>query len=289
MSIVKEIFKNLNESVEVKKPYGDKPEEGKKEKLQKGNRVNVPKAKGNFEKYRARKLEAKNKNAETIYANDTDKVMDKIDSNVHSDKGTIAKVNTKKADRKVKFPFGDKVQKSDSKLIKECDGAECEKKELKEDAYSVGAGILKEIYNQYVGLGMEDEFFEDCYNKMNISEGELQAWLEMGECSKVKCDNKLKEGYHSEKDIERQEEKDATYWADPDRENAGTEAPDVARILTVYEPFNTGELDTNIIDINDKHLVATSNPDGIKVRVYRDNEKIGEENLDFNKLRKLLK
>ena len=38
---------------------------------------------------------------------------------------------------------------------------------------------------------MEDEFFEDCYNRMNISEPELQTWFEMGECDKPKAGKQL--------------------------------------------------------------------------------------------------
>ena len=201
MSLVSNIFKNLNESAEaVKKPYGDTPQEGKKESLAKGKKKSVPKGKKEDNKeVPVEKEKNVNKQAEDIYVNDTSKYEDNKDDPKHTDKGEIAKKNTRKAVTKVKFPYGDKVQKSDSKLVKEEVEVEAEKKtnecgpevepgqqELKEDGnYSYGAGLLKQIYNQYVELGMEDEFFEDCYNRMNISEPELQTWFEMGESNKV--------------------------------------------------------------------------------------------------------
>lgn len=206
--ITNSIFKNLKEAEkkEVKKPYGDKPEEGKKIAAPSRKKASVPKAKGNIEKYKALKLQNNNKQAADIYASDTDKVMDKIDSKEQSDKGKIAKQNTTKASREIKKPYGDKIQPSTSKLVKEAIANKKrraalkesmkhranarklkENKALKEDGnYSYGSGLLKEIYKQYVGFGMEDEFFEDCYNKMDISEEELKEWLQLGECDKPK-------------------------------------------------------------------------------------------------------
>lgn len=261
MDITSQIFKNLKEAEGVKKPYGDKPEEGRKLNLKNKKKVSVPKGKG-LEKYKARKFQqVGNKQAAEIYPSDTDKLYDNIDKTNHNDKGEIAKQNTKKASRTVNKPFGDKIQQSTSKLIKESiekktlkevdisdyawiveqvegamnpvfnaidskfgtemgydsdfctslcedieeqleewidDNSESEEDEddedydesakpkaLKEDgSYSYGAGLLREIYNQYVSLGMEDEFFEDCYNRMDISPTELQTWFEMGESAK---------------------------------------------------------------------------------------------------------
>lgn len=205
MSLVSNIFKNLNESAEVKKPYGDKPEEGKKESLAKGKKKSVPKgAKVDNKKVPVEKEKNVNKQAKDIYVNDTSKYEDNKDDSKHNDKGDIAKKNTKKATTVVKFPYGQKVEKASTKLVKEeaevkeC-GPEVEpgKEPLAEDGtYSYGAGVLKQIYEQYVSLNMEDEFFEDCYNRMDISEPELQTWLEMGESDKVKGKGtSLKEGY----------------------------------------------------------------------------------------------
>lgn len=118
MSITREIFNRLNESESIKKPYGEKPEEGKKQPIPKNSSKKVPTGKAvNIAK--PSKLNKTNPQAADIYANDTDKLMDNIDSKNQSDKGKIAKTNTKKSDKTVKFPFGDKVQQSDSKLIKE--------------------------------------------------------------------------------------------------------------------------------------------------------------------------
>ena len=125
MSVVNDIFKRLNESEKiVKKPYGDKPQDGKSEKLTRGKKVSVPKGKPE-NKYKVEKLKSVNSQAGEIFASDTDKVMNRIGSKEQSDKGKIAKANTTKAERKIKFPYGDKVQKSDSKLIKESDEKEC--------------------------------------------------------------------------------------------------------------------------------------------------------------------
>lgn len=138
MSIYNDFMNKLNESENVKKTYGDKPQEGKTEKLTKGKSASIPKGKGNIEKYKARKLEKTNAQAGDIYVSDTDKVIEKIDSTEHSDKGTAAKLGTRKSDKAIKYPFGDKPGKSDSKLIKEskevkeCAGKDCAKPELKE-------------------------------------------------------------------------------------------------------------------------------------------------------------
>ena len=120
MNITTKIFQNLKESEEkVKKPYGDKPEEGKKVGTPSRKKAAVPRAKGNVEKFKARKMENRNKQAADIYPSDTDKVMDNIDSKKQSDKGKIAARNTRKATREVRKPYGDKVQPSNSKLVKE--------------------------------------------------------------------------------------------------------------------------------------------------------------------------
>lgn len=65
------------------------------------------------------KLQNVNNQAGDVYANDTDKVMDNINSKKQSDKGTMIKTSKTKSSDKVKFPFDDKPEKSDSKLIKE--------------------------------------------------------------------------------------------------------------------------------------------------------------------------
>ena len=211
--ITSEIFKRLNESEAVKKTYGDKPQDGKTEKLQSGKTASIPKRK-DLGKIKVTKLKNDNKQAADAYANDTDKVMDKIDSKEQSDKGKIAKTNSVKAERTIKFPYGDKAQKSDSKLIKESDdkATGIEKPEdteiLNEEGdYSYEGGILKEIHNQYVGMGMEDEFFEDCINKMDITKEELENWLSMGESDKSKkacegadCEKPVKECNTSKKE-----------------------------------------------------------------------------------------
>lgn len=127
MKLTESIFRNIKESESVKKPYGDKPQEGKKEKLEKGKRTSVPKGKAD-NKFKVEKLQNVNSQAADIYPNDTAKNVDRIGSKEHSDKGKIAKQNTTKASSTVNKPFGDKIQASDSKLIKEganCDGEGC--------------------------------------------------------------------------------------------------------------------------------------------------------------------
>lgn len=153
MSLTKSIFEKLNESDNVKKPYGDKPEEGKKEKLESGKKSSIPKGKTE-NKFKVEKLNNVNKQAAPAYKNDTDKVMDKIESTEHSDKGEIAKQNTKKAERSIKFPYGDKVQPSDSKLIKE---AESIVKGNQPGAveFEGYANIIKSIINEEFG-GLEN-------------------------------------------------------------------------------------------------------------------------------------
>lgn len=231
MNLTRQIFENLNESEkrvnkrkslslkeekEVKKPYGEAPEEGKaesKETVSTG--VKVGKEVKNTSKVKP--LENKNKEAGEVYANDTDKYNDNIDDKEHTDKGDIAKENSKKADSTVKVPYGDKVETpSDNKLIKEneeleecgdkeitegenCEGSEC-KETLNEGSYSYAGGLLKEIYNQYASDGMEDAFFEDCVNRMDISVDELEKWHNLDECDKQvkECDSTVEECAGSE-------------------------------------------------------------------------------------------
>ena len=45
MSLTKQILEKLNESAEVKKTYGDKPQEGKTEKLERGKKTSIPNGK----------------------------------------------------------------------------------------------------------------------------------------------------------------------------------------------------------------------------------------------------
>ena len=162
MNLVRNIFNNLNESAEVKKTYGDKPQEGKSEKLQRGKVASIPKGKGEG-KYKVEKLQNVNKEAGEIYANDTDKVMDKIDSKEQSDKGKAASTIGTKADKTVKFPYGDKVDTpSDNKLIKECDGSNCDKKELKED-YDNGTWMKHQTAIENEIEAAKEEMDEDAF------------------------------------------------------------------------------------------------------------------------------
>lgn len=131
MSITRIIFDKLNEAEAVKKPYGDKPEEGKAEKVSKGKHKALPK--GKLPAYKADKLTNVNSQADDVYANDTDKLMDNIDSKEQSDKGKVAKITGTKSDKTIKFPFGDKVEQSDSKLIKENEELEACGDKLTED------------------------------------------------------------------------------------------------------------------------------------------------------------
>ena len=120
MSLVSNIFKNLNESAEVKKPYGDKPEEGKRESLAKGKKKSVPKGKKvDNKKVPVEKVQNVNKQAKDVYVNDTSKYEDNKDDTKHNDKGEIAKKNTRKATTVIKFPYGQKVEKASTKLVKE--------------------------------------------------------------------------------------------------------------------------------------------------------------------------
>lgn len=132
MSITRDILQKLNESAEVKKTYGDKPQEGKKESIKKGKASKVPRGKVD-NKIKAEKLQNSNSQAADIYTNDTEKLMDKIDSKEQSDKGKVAKTTGTKSDKTIKFPFGDKVQASDSKLIKEGKDFEDCKDKITED------------------------------------------------------------------------------------------------------------------------------------------------------------
>lgn len=172
MSLTRQIFEKLNESAEVKKTYGDKPQEGKTEKLERGKKTSIPNGKAS-NKVKANKLQNVNNQAADAYANDTDKVMDKVDSKEQSDKGKVAKATGTKSDKKVKFPFGDKPQKSDSKLIKESD-------ELKESENEVSTIANKEEFNpgSVMNLGYKNIVEFDKYKV--LSNGSDAIVLENG-------------------------------------------------------------------------------------------------------------
>ena len=184
MSLVSNIFKNLNESAEVKKPYGDKPEEGKKESLAKGKKKSAPKGKKEDNKeVPVEKVQNVNKQAEDVYVNDTSKYEDNKDDPKHNDKGDIAKKNTKKATTVVKFPYGKKVEKASTKLVKEeaevkeC-GPECEPgKEPLKEGFDEDAETLEQIYNFYAGLGDVSEFFKELITQSGITTDKIQNWL----------------------------------------------------------------------------------------------------------------
>ena len=174
MNLTRQIFENLNESerinnkikklreAEVKKPYGETPEEGKAEakvKASKGVKI------GNKVQNTApvKPLENKNKEAGDVYANDTDKYNDNINNKNHTDKGNIAKKNTKKAEKTVKVPYGDKVDTpSDNKLIKE--NEEFDDTEIKEGE---NCDNNEELLNEKIVVGDEE------YG--NVDQGSLDA------------------------------------------------------------------------------------------------------------------
>lgn len=194
MSITRSIFKNLNEAEAVKKTYGDKPQEGKAEKLQRGKVASIPKERAEG-KFKVEKLQNVNKEAGEIYANDTDKLMDKIDSNEQSDKGKVATPTGVKSDKTIKYPFGDKVEQSDSKLIKEskevteCDGKDCEKKELKED-YDNGTWKRHQDAIEAELEAAREDMEEDAFNDfidgvINLCQNYSGA-LDQFECASVK-------------------------------------------------------------------------------------------------------
>lgn len=198
MSLTKQIFEKLNESAEVKKTYGDKPQEGKTEKLERGKKTSIPNGKAD-NKVKANKLQNVNNQAADAYANDTDKVMDKVDSKEQSDKGKVAKATGTKSDKKVKFPFGDKPQKSDSKLIKE--GASCEDckecdKKLKED-YDNGTWMkyqhmIEETLESAKEDMDEDAFKDFCEGVINLCQnytGDLDQFesAKVEECNGKEC------------------------------------------------------------------------------------------------------
>ena len=215
MSILtRSILERLNEAEAVKKPYGDKPEEGKKEKLERGKKASIPKGKTD-NKVKAEKLQNVNKEAPDAYANDTERVMSKADDKNHSDKGKVAKTTGKKADRTIKYPFGDKPEASDSKLVKEsaeveeCDGQGCEEKKeecdkpLKED-YDNGTWQKHQeaIENEMEAAkaDMDEGAFEDfCDGVINLVKnytGEFDQFEgdKVAECDKVvECDKADKE------------------------------------------------------------------------------------------------
>lgn len=179
-SITRSIFKRLNESESVKKPYGDKPQEGKKERLERLKKASIPKGKTE-NKFKVEKLNNVNKQAAPAYKNDTDKVMDKINSTEHSDKGEIAKQNTKKADRKIKFPYGDKVQPSNSKLVKESNSPRIRKAKKLKEAESITKGNQKGAveFEGYANIikGIINEIFGGLNNvKVSIDDADYHAY-----------------------------------------------------------------------------------------------------------------
>lgn len=186
MSITRDIFQKLNESAEVKKTYGDKPQEGKKEFIKKGKASKVPRGKVD-NKIKAEKLQNSNSQAADIYTSDTEKLMDKIDSKEQSDKGKVAKTTGTKSDKTIKFPFGDKVQASDSKLIKEGKDFEDCKDKITED-YDNGTWMK---YQHMIEGTLEsakedmdeDAFLDFCEGVINLCQnytGELNQF----ECAK---------------------------------------------------------------------------------------------------------
>lgn len=193
MSIYNDFMNKLNESENVKKTYGDIPQEGKTEKLTKGKSASIPKGKGNIEKYKARKLEKTNAQAEDIYVSDTDKVIEKIDSTEHSDKGTAAKLGTRKSDKAIKYPFGDKPGKSDSKLIKEskeveeCAGKDCDKPELKEDydngSWKVFQDQIEQVLENAKDTMEQDAFLDFLDGVINLCQN-YNGELDQFECAK---------------------------------------------------------------------------------------------------------
>lgn len=204
MSLYNDFIKNLNEGTEVKKTYGDKPQDGKTEKLTKGKSASVPKGKGNIEKYKARKLEKNNAQAADIYISDTDKVIEKIDSTEHSDKGDVAKIGTRKSDKKVKFPFGDKVQASDSKLIKEGKNFEDRKDKITED-YDNGTWMkyqhMIEGTLESAKEDMDEDAFQDfCEGVINLVQN-YKGDLNQFECAGKKCEGEKLEESDATKDF----------------------------------------------------------------------------------------
>lgn len=188
MSITRDIFQKLNESAEVKKTYGDKPQEGKKESIKKGKVSKVPRGKVD-NKIKAEKLQNSNSQAADIYTNDTEKLMDKIDSKEQSDKGKVAKTTGTKSDKTIKFPFGDKVQASDSKLIKEGKDFEDCKDKITED-YDNGTWMkyqhMIEGTLESAKEDMDENAFQDfCEGVINLVQnytGELNQF----ECASAK-------------------------------------------------------------------------------------------------------
>lgn len=188
MSITRDIFQKLNESAEVKKTYGDKPQEGKKESIKKGKVSKVPRGKVD-NKIKAEKLQNSNSQAADIYTNDTEKLMDKIDSKEQSDKGKVAKTTGTKSGKTIKFPFGDKVQASDGKLIKEGKDFEDCKDKITED-YDNGTWMkyqhMIEGTLESAKEDMDENAFQDfCEGVINLVQnytGELNQF----ECASAK-------------------------------------------------------------------------------------------------------
>lgn len=186
MSITRDIFQKLNESAEVKKTYGDKPQEGKKESIKKGKASKVPRGKVD-NKIKAEKLQNSNSQAADIYTNDTEKLMDKIDSKEQSDKGKVAKTTGTKSDKTIKFPFGDKVQASDSKLIKEGKDFEDCKDKITED-YDNGTWMkyqhMIEGTLESAKEDMDEDAFQDfCEGVINLVQN-YTGDLNQFECAK---------------------------------------------------------------------------------------------------------
>lgn len=186
MSITRDIFQKLNESAEVKKTYGDKPQEGKKESIKKVKSSKVPRGKVD-NKIKAEKLQNSNSQAADIYTNDTERLMDKIDSKEQSDKGKVAKTTGTKSDKTIKFPFGDKVQASDSKLIKEGKDFEDCKDKITED-YDNGTWMkyqhMIEGTLESAKEDMDEDAFQDfCEGVINLVQN-YTGDLNQFECAK---------------------------------------------------------------------------------------------------------
>lgn len=140
-----DIINKLNEAEEVKKPYGNTPQERGKEKLERGKVASLPKKEigGSLAPSKFYKLKKNNAKAADIYTNDTDKVLDEVeDKNIGkgiiNNKATL----TRKAKLKKIVKYGDKPQPAiNNKLIKE--SAEGE-----EDYNRSCAEYLFDLYNK---------------------------------------------------------------------------------------------------------------------------------------------
>ena len=114
MTLMSSIIKNLNESAEVKKTFGDTPEEGKEIRLVKGKKVSVPKTKNTSKSFKSIKLDNRNKQAADVFVSDTDKVLDQqADKKTGTGKGVLPKGKAKIYTDKVEKPFGETITESE--------------------------------------------------------------------------------------------------------------------------------------------------------------------------------